>query len=55
MTVLADSTADTLGLLVTFIGIGIIVNVIIVYIVALVLAEKRANDEYKTKRPTTSQ
>ena len=55
MTVLASSTTDTLGLLVTFLGIGVVVNVIIVYIVALVLAEKRSNDEYRAKRPTTSQ
>jgi hypothetical protein len=55
MALLASSTADTLGLLVTFLGIGVIANVIIVYVVALVLAEKRANDEYKAKRPTTSQ
>jgi uncharacterized membrane protein len=53
--ILASSTADTIGLLVTFLGIGVIVNVIIVYIVGLVLGEKRQNDEYKAKRPTTSQ
>jgi hypothetical protein len=55
MTVLASSTADTIGLLVTFLGIGVIVNILVVYIVALVLAEKRQNDEYKAHRPKTSQ
>lgn len=55
MTLLASSTVDTIGLLVTFLGIGAVANVIIVYVIALVLAEKRQNDEYKAKRPTTSQ
>jgi uncharacterized membrane protein len=55
MTVLASSTVDTIGILVTFLGIGVVANVIIVYVVALVLGEKRQNDEYRAKRPTTSQ
>ena len=33
----------TLGLLVTFLGIGLLVNVIIFYIIALVMAERRQN------------
>ena len=35
----------TVALLLTFLGIGLIVNVIIVYIVAQVLAERKQNQE----------
>jgi hypothetical protein len=47
MVVLAMSQAlgTTLALLATFIGIGVIVNVLIVYIVAQVLAEHKQNRE----------
>lgn len=56
MTLLASATTDTLGLVGTFvIAIGAIVNVLVVYIAALVIAEKRENDEYKASRPNTSQ
>ena len=41
----ADSLGQTLALLATFIGIGIVVNLIIFYIVAQVLAERRQNSE----------
>lgn len=34
---------STFGLLVTFLGIGIVVNALIVYIVALVLGERADN------------
>jgi phage shock protein PspC (stress-responsive transcriptional regulator) len=44
---LMDSSAlgQTLALLATFIGIGILVNLLIVYIVAQVLVERRQNPE----------
>jgi len=38
---------QTLALLATFLGIGIIVNVLIVYIVAQVMAERRQNREHQ--------
>ena len=37
----------TFGLLVTFIGIGIIANVLIVYAIAQVLGERSQNQEHK--------
>ena len=40
-----SSTGQTVALLLTFLGIGIIANVIIIYIVATVLAERRQNRE----------
>ena len=40
-----SSTGQTIALLLTFLGIGIIANVIIIYIVAQVLAERRQNQE----------
>jgi phage shock protein PspC (stress-responsive transcriptional regulator) len=36
---------QTLALLATFLGIGVLVNVLIVYIVAQVMAERRENQE----------
>jgi hypothetical protein len=38
-----SSGGVTVALLITFIGIGVIVNVLIIYIVAQVLAERRQN------------
>jgi hypothetical protein len=40
-----SSLGTTIALLLTFGGIGVIVNVLIVYIVAQVLAERRDNQE----------
>jgi len=37
----------TFGLLVTFLGIGIIANVLIVYAVIQVLGERQQNEEYR--------
>jgi phage shock protein PspC (stress-responsive transcriptional regulator) len=45
MLVPADSLGQTLALLATFIGIGVLVNLLIVYIVAQVIAERRQNQE----------
>ena len=40
-----SSLGQTIALLLTFLGIGIIVNVLIIYVVAQVLAERRQNQE----------
>jgi hypothetical protein len=50
--VLAASQAfvKTFGLIVTFGGIGVIVNVIIVYIFVQVRGEHRQNEEYLASR-----
>ena len=40
-----SSFGQTLALLLTFLGIGLIVNVLIAYVVALVLAERKENQE----------
>ncbi len=40
-----SSFGETLALLITFIGIGVIANILIVYVVAQVLAERRQNRE----------
>ncbi len=38
---------QTLALLLTFLGIGVLVNLLIVYIIAQVLAERKQNQEYR--------
>ena len=40
-----SSTGQTIALLLTFLGIGVIANVLIVYVVAQVLAERKENQE----------
>jgi phage shock protein PspC (stress-responsive transcriptional regulator) len=46
--VLADAaTTSTVGLLVTFVGIGIIVNGILVYIAAQIIVERRQNQDLR--------
>jgi phage shock protein PspC (stress-responsive transcriptional regulator) len=46
----ADAALDqTLALLATFVGIGILVNVLVVYIIAQVLAERRQNQERRER------
>ncbi len=46
MLVLADqATNQTIALLITFVGIGVLVNVLVIYIIAQVLAERRENQE----------
>jgi hypothetical protein len=46
MLLAADAaTGQTLALLATFIGIGILVNVLIIYIIAQVLGERKQNQE----------
>jgi hypothetical protein len=48
---LAASTAFTFtfGLLVTFLGIGVIANVLIVYAVIQVLGERQQNEEHRSQ------
>jgi hypothetical protein len=45
----ANSTGQTLALIATFIGIGVIVNVLVVYIIAQVLGERRQNQERQAR------
>jgi hypothetical protein len=40
-----SSFGQTLALLITFLGIGVIANALIMYIVAQVLAERKQNQE----------
>jgi hypothetical protein len=52
--ILAASQAfsKTVGLIITFGGIGVVVNLIIVYIAIQVRGERRQNQEYlETRRP----
>jgi len=41
----SEALGQTLALLATFLGVGVIVNVLIVYIVGEVLAERKQNQE----------
>jgi hypothetical protein len=45
MLVSADALGFTLALLATFLGIGVVANALIVYVVAQVLAERKQNRE----------
>jgi hypothetical protein len=45
-------TGQTWALLVTFLGVGVIANVLIVYIVAQVLAERKQNQERQQSNRT---
>ena len=40
-----SSTGSTIALLLTFLGIGVIANVLIIYVVAQVIAERKENRE----------
>ncbi|HEY2319493.1 MAG TPA: hypothetical protein VGH67_14405 [Solirubrobacteraceae bacterium] len=40
-----SSSGEDLALLITFIGIGVVANLLVVYAVAQVLAERRQNQE----------
>ena len=51
----SEAFAKTFGLIVTFGGIGVIVNIIIVYIAIQVRGERRQNQEYlESRRPPGS-
>jgi Na+-transporting methylmalonyl-CoA/oxaloacetate decarboxylase gamma subunit len=43
----ADALGQTLALLVTFLGVGVLVNVLIFFILAQVLGERKQNREYR--------
>ena len=42
-----QALGTTLALLATFLGIGVIVNVLVLYIVGLVIAEHKQNQEHE--------
>lgn len=44
--VASSAFGQTLALLATFLGIGVLVNVLILYIIAEVLAERKRNQEH---------
>jgi hypothetical protein len=50
MLAIASATGFTVGLLITFLGIGVIANVLIGYAVAQVLGERRQNAERRERR-----
>jgi uncharacterized membrane protein len=47
---LDEATIKTIGLLATFIGIGIIVNILLIYIAVQIRGERRQNQEYLASR-----
>ena len=50
MLAFSRSLVETFGLLATFIGIGVIVNIIVVYIAIQIRGERRQNQEYRSSR-----
>ena len=50
MLAFSRALVETFGLLVTFLGIGVVVNVIIVYIAIQVRGEHQENEEYRAER-----
>ena len=55
MLAFSKALVETFGLLVTFVGIGVVVNVIIVYIAIQVRGEHRQNEELlNSRRPPES-
>jgi len=50
MLAVSKAFSETFGLLVTFGGIGIVVNVLIVYIAIQVRGEHQQNEEYRAER-----
>jgi hypothetical protein len=50
MLLAADAaTGQTIALLITFLGIGLLVNILIVYIIAQVLGERKQNQERQSR------
>ncbi len=43
---LDEATIKTIGLLATFVGIGILVNVLLIYIAVQIHGERQQNQEY---------
>jgi hypothetical protein len=48
---LSEAATKTVGLVITFGGIGVIVNVIVVFIAIQVRGEHRQNREYRERLP----
>jgi hypothetical protein len=48
---LASATGQTLALLASFLGLGLVANVLIVYIIGQVIAEHRQNQERQKSAP----
>jgi hypothetical protein len=46
----SEAFVKTFGLLVTFVGIGIIVNIILIYIAVQIRGERRQNQEHLAAR-----
>ena len=44
-----SALGSTIALLLTFLGIGVIANVLIVYVVAQVMAERKQNQEHRQR------
>ncbi len=44
-----SSLGQTIALAVTFLGIGVIANVLIVYVIAQVMAERKENQELRDR------
>jgi hypothetical protein len=54
MLILADEAfSKTVGLIITFVGIGLIVNGLVIYILVQVHGERRQNQEYLARRRRT--
>jgi hypothetical protein len=50
MLALSKAFAETFGLLVTFIGIGVVVNGLVIYLAIQVRGERQQNEEYRAER-----
>ncbi|MGA2756622.1 MAG: hypothetical protein ABSF58_04655 [Solirubrobacteraceae bacterium] len=50
MLAVSRAVSETFGLIATFGGIGVVVNVIVVYIVIQVRGEHQQNEEYRAER-----
>ncbi len=49
----SEAVAKDIGLGATFLGIGLVVNIIVIYIAIQIRGERRQNKEYLTSRHTT--
>ena len=50
MLAFSRALVETFGLLVTFLGIGVVVNVIVVYIAIQIRGEHQQNEQYRAER-----
>jgi hypothetical protein len=50
---LSKALSTDIGLIITFGGIGVIVNIIVVFIAIQIRGERRQNQEYLSSRHTT--